>query len=196
MNIFWFDTETSGLNNQVHGIIQLAYILEVNGENKESGVLYSNCEGKAYNEKALAVNGFTPEQVKTFPHWREMYKSVKGLITKYMDPFQKDNPNRFIVAGQNVGFDIGFLFSLWKDNQDDYFYALFQSGTIDLQNIVRWLNYKGFDIPLKINLLSLADYFQLPWEGEAHDALADIKMTQAVARAIVDRYIRNKPRPV
>ena len=35
--IFYFDTETTGLDPKRHDIIQLAYIVEINGEVKEEG---------------------------------------------------------------------------------------------------------------------------------------------------------------
>ena len=33
--VFWFDVETTGLDSKIHDIIQLACIIEINGEIKE-----------------------------------------------------------------------------------------------------------------------------------------------------------------
>jgi len=53
MKVCWLDLETSGLDPARHGIISLAYQVEIDGHTAASGSLFSNCRGKEIELSAL-----------------------------------------------------------------------------------------------------------------------------------------------
>jgi DNA polymerase-3 subunit epsilon len=187
MKVFWFDLETSGLDPAAHGIISLAYIVEIDGEEKEKGELRSNCKNKDITSSALEINGFTREEISEFPCPRDMFKKLIKTLSRYIDRFDPDD--KFTAGGYNVGFDLGFLRQLWLDCGDKYFGSYFSFGTIDPAQIVRFLAYFGYDFPTKLTLSSLAGSLDLKVK-KAHDALADIRLTKDVVE-VLGGYIRD-----
>ena len=179
MKIFWNDTETSGLDPLEHGIIQLAYIIEIDGVEKERDILYSNCLGKKYNQKALAVNGFTVEQVDKFPSPHDMFLKLSMVLGKYVDKFDKND--KFTPGGYNNDFDMRFLRQLFIECGEKYFGSWFSFGIIDPVQIMRFLSYCGLDLPTGAKLTEIAHHFGVLREN-AHDALVDVEMTIDVVR--------------
>lgn len=189
MKVFWFDTETSGLDSAKHGIIQLAYAVEIDGEVVAEGELFSNCEGKVIEDGALKVNGFTREQIATFnpPSW--MYRHLGDLFDQYVDKF--DRSDKFYAGGYNVAsFDMAFLRQLWTDCHDTYFGSWFHFGAVDPSGLIPALNYAGFDIhPASFKLTDVAAYLGIDITG-AHDAQSDIRMTREVMKKLVEKIRR------
>ena len=181
MKIFWVDCETSGLDSKENGIIQLAYIIEIDGVEKESGELFSNCAGKRMDQSALTINGYATDGIRQFPSSKEMYKKLVSIFSKYVDKY--DREDKFTIGGYNVKFDRAFLSQLWYDNGDKYFGSWFNFGDIDPSQIVRFLQYCGWTFPAKMKLIDLAEYFNISTEN-AHDALADIRMTIDIVKEI------------
>jgi len=108
-HLIFLDTETTGLNPDVHEIIELAWIITDLNLNKKSGHCYKinpeNIENADY--KALEINGYSKEV------WnKEAIPLEKALreITKSI-PFGE----RAIVIGHNVDFDLRFLRKAFKD---------------------------------------------------------------------------------
>lgn len=179
MKIFWFDTETSGVDPERHGIIQLAYIIEIDGVEKERGVLYNNCSGKDITEGALRINGFTHSQIAGFPLDKEMHKTLLKVFNKYVSPY--DSNDKFIMGGYNVKFDENFLRVLWRDCGDKFFGSWFAFGHIDPSQIIRFLQYCGYNFGIGAKLTDLASQFGVLREN-AHDAMVDVEMTIDVVR--------------
>lgn len=181
MKVFWFDTETSGIDPNRHGIISLAYAIEIDGQFPEHGKLFSNCTGKEIEDGALKVNGFTREEIAAFPPPIEMYRSLTILFEKYVDKYDKND--KWIAGGYNVNFDVGFLHQLWLDCNDNYFGSWFAFSVIDPIQIIRFLQYAGYDFPTSAKLSVIAEHLGID-NSNAHDALSDIRMTIQVVRKI------------
>ena len=179
MKVFYFDTETSGVNANENGIIQLAYLLEVDGAIEAEGELFSNCAGKEINEKALEVNRYTRDTVADFPPPSDMYRKLHALFNKHVNAY--DRTDKMIAGGYNVDFDLRFLRRLWFDNGDKFFGSFFAFGTLDPGPLFRYLQWRGL-IPFedaKMTLTDIATYFAIDTTN-AHDALVDIKMTRNI----------------
>jgi len=188
MKVCWIDTETSGLDPFKDGIIQLAFIIDIDGEVKEKGTLYSNCEGKNINQKALDCNGFTLEKIKTFSPPKEMYKSLKQVLSKYVDPYNKNKEGRFYFAAYNATFDFGFISQLWKDQNDPYLFSFFNFGFVDPSSFVRFLQYSGVSFPAALRLDDLANALGVVPQGRLHDALTDITLTRDCTLEMARKY--------
>lgn len=182
--MFWFDCETSGLDPARHGIISLAFEVEVEGVVVEKGMLFSNCEGKEVEDQALAVNLYTREQISAFPPPSEMHRRLLGVFGRYVDKY---NPaDKFYAGGYNAEFDLRFLRQLWTDLGDQYFGSWFYFRAIDPSTIIPLLRYAGRlpRFPAKATLLDTARYFHVDEPG-AHDAYVDCRMARAVTWKIL-----------
>ena len=104
MKLVFLDTETTGLNRWKHDIIQIALVIEEDGE-----ITFKN-EYKFHPERpdnadpeALKVNGYTEEA------WDGAYKWSKEACERLASHIQDG-----VVIGHNVKFDTGFLRELFK----------------------------------------------------------------------------------
>ena len=179
MKVFWFDVETGGLNEKRNPILQLAYIVEIDGQEVSSGEIRSRgFEGCVIEEKALSINGHDRNEIASYPTEKEMYKSLTSIFNQYVQKY--DKKDKFIAGGYNVQFDMRFLREVWTRQNDKYFGSWFAFGAVDPSTIMRALQYTGITPELtKMTLVDLAKHFDLEIEN-AHDALADIRMTKKV----------------
>lgn len=190
MKIFWFDVETGGLDPLKNPIIQLAYVVEIDGVERESGqITSSGFEGCTLEDKALEVNGYTRDQIAEYSTEREMYGRLTKVFEKYVNRFDKND--KFIAAGYNVQFDMKFLREVWNRCGDKYFGSWFFFSAIDPSAIVPFLQYAEVlpELP-RLRLIDVAEFFKVSREG-AHDAFEDIRMTIDVTKEImkaVERY--------
>lgn len=185
MKVFWFDTETGGLNAHKHALLQLAYILEIDGRIEEKKVLYANGSAKEIDDCALEVTGFTRDQISKWPSPTLMYKHLISLFDKHIDKYDKED--KMIVGGYNVAFDVDFLRQLFYEHGNSYLMSYLAYGYLDPAVLFRTLQWRGIlddEHPLiRLTLSSLADYIGLSVES-AHDALADIILTRTVTEEL------------
>ena len=185
MKVLWLDCETSGLDPDRHGIISLAYEVEIDGEVKEGGELFSNCEGKEIDDQALAVNLMTQGQIAKFPPPIEMWRTLTAIFNRHVDKY--NHLDKFYGGGFNVEFDMNFLRRLWKDQGDKWFGSWFHSRTIDPSTVIPFLRYAGYlpDFPAKARLVETAQYFGVMQQGmQLHEATVDCKLTRAVSKKL------------
>ena len=111
--VFWFDTETTGLDEKENSMIQLAGLVEINGVvKKEVNILFRPFKNKTINPKALEVNGRTIEEIMNFPPPQIGIAQLKSILKKYVNPFVPED--KLVPAGCNVNFDIEFLRETWS----------------------------------------------------------------------------------
>ncbi len=184
--MFWFDVETTGLNPIKQDIIQLAFLIEINGKVIESqNLLMQPFDYNTIEQEALEVQDRTIDEIKTYPAPKDAYLKLIAILEKYVDRY--DRTDKFHHAGYNTRFDMDFLRQFFIKNGDSYFGS--------------WFNYRGIDpLPLLhlldgIGTVSLADYkletvckhFDIPLN--AHDALSDISATRDLTKLICSKYI-------
>lgn len=118
----YLDTETSGLDNKKHAIIELAFILEIDGEAVEShSWLMRPKKGKFVTKEALEVNGHSIEQIKTYEPEDVVFKRFIGLLDKYINKYDTDD--KAYVYAYNAQFDLGFIEQWFKDNNNPYVFS-------------------------------------------------------------------------
>lgn len=182
MKILFLDTETTGLEPGTHGVVQVAGIVEVDGEVREEfDFLARPFPGQLYEAKALEVNRRTVEEIKGFPDPMEVHAKLKAIFKKYVDPYNR--ADKFVIAGQNIAFDYDMMEAFWQKCGDKYWYS--------------WVDFRGLDIITATALFQAAGRFRLPNMRletvaahfgiplKAHDALHDIRAT----REIYHRYV-------
>lgn len=168
----WCDTETSGLDPQQNDILDIAIIrVEDGGTGRVLERLYEAKVKMARPEnahpKALEVNGYTEEKWAGARSVAEVFQEIHDL--KILQDC--------ILAGQNIGFDAGFINATYKrlgiDARVDY--HLYDTVTLALAHLKPYLK--------SVSLVPVCVALGIPTKG-AHGALADCRMAMAVNRIL------------
>ena len=177
--IFYVDTETTGLDPNVNGMIELAALVEVNRVIIDSIKLemnpYSYNKPIIVSPEALAVNGRTMEELPGLPDSRSQFKAFVAFLDRHIDRFNRDD--KFKVCGYNSAFDIGFITAWFDDNSHNYYGSYFFRKDLDVFALVRHLTHFGVLNTPDEKLGTLCDYFGIQHD-QAHTALSDIKATR------------------
>lgn len=187
MKVLYFDTETTGLDPKRQDIIQIAGIIEIDGNIEEEFMF--TCQPFSYENispAALNVHGYTEEDLKKFESPQKMYIDLKKIFSKYIDKYNRND--KFVPAGQNVKFDIDFLSEFFKKNDDQYFGSWMQWQSIDLLSLTTILKYLGKIDVANFKLETIADAFGIKFN--AHDALEDIRTTRILIKKIISDHIK------
>ena len=174
--ILWIDTETTGLNPQENGIIQIAALIEINGLVMEN-LNYKMCplEGDKIDATALETNGHTEGQVMGFPSPQDAVDGLQEAMSNYVDKF--DKTDKFVIAGYFVRFDIDMLRGLFNKLGNKYFGSWFFSVSYDVQGLVAERVVRGFRAP-NYKLKTVCKEFGI--EINPHEAMSDIAATRSL----------------
>jgi len=180
----YLDTETTGLDSLKHGLIQLALIVDIDGEIQEEKNWHIRpFKGDLVANEALEVNGLTMEDLKGFPPADEVFKELLKFLGQYVDKF--DRNDKFYPAGYNVSFDMGFLKRFFDKSGDQYFGSWFNGKQIDPLPWLIMLDWTGkLSLP-NYRLAMVCEHFGIPLREKAHDALADIRATREIILKLV-----------
>lgn len=167
-NIFWFDCETTGLDENRNDIIQLAGIVAIDKVKQKP--FNEFCQPVNWNNidpYAVKVHGITPDKMKTFQSQEEMLNNLIG----YLDSFGY----KFVLAGYNVDFDRRFLSALFtRLGRSADFIRLFELSVHDTYRRAKAIGKKKLGTD-NLKLETLCKVFNI--EIEAHEALSDIDGT-------------------
>lgn len=179
--ILWIDVETTGINPRTHDIIQLAVLIEIEGEIREEiELLMRPKNGCKPDPKALEINNRTLEEIQKFAPPEEGLRALKKSLNRYVDRFDKSD--KFIPAGFYTRFDCDMLRGLFKKNGDKYYGSYFFNAVIDVQTYVaRAIAYQKLRLS-NYKLQTIAEAFGI--EIKAHDAVSDIKATRSLFKAL------------
>jgi DNA polymerase-3 subunit epsilon len=195
MKILWYDTETTGLTEN-SAMFQISGVIEIDGvEVEEFDIFCKPHKGADISEQALEVTNVTREQLETFQEPKKAYEELVGIFSKYIDKFDKND--KFIIAGQNVKFDIDVLNRFFKRNNDNYlgsflnykqvFDTLSVYTALEIAEVVPKLENHKLETICKTMGVKLSN---------AHNSLADIKATKAVGDKLLAGLRRIKKRKI
>jgi DNA polymerase-3 subunit epsilon len=179
--VFWVDTETSGVNPNKHGIIQLAGLIEIDGQIEDTCnmEIQPNDSLKIDNE-ALKVNNYTHRQLKTHMDESLAFKNLFKLFNRHVDKYDSDD--KLWVGGYNVNFDIDFLSDFWERNMtgQQYLGSFVNRGMcLDPYNIIPMMVDKGeLTQPNSMKLKYVCKKYMDECDYNWHDAMADVKASR------------------
>jgi DNA polymerase-3 subunit epsilon len=182
MKVLWLDTETTGLDPEKNGLIEIAGLVEIDGEVREEFVINSGLFGDdvisegAAELQGLSVDDFA-KRINEYQAPRDAYVYLKMKLDWYIDRFNPDD--KFTVAGYNVSFDVAFLEAFFRKMGDSYLYSYIRRPVIDILAVCRYLSWAGLLDVKKHNLETVCEAFNI--ELKAHTALEDIRATRAIA---------------
>lgn len=115
----WIDTETTGLYCGRNAIVELAGIIDIDSRiEEEFTIKFKPHEGADINPKALEINGRTKEELSEFPPLEIGIARFKKIMSNYIDKF--DPQDKFVPAGYNIPFDLGFIRSAFMKSGDRF----------------------------------------------------------------------------
>lgn len=177
MKLLYIDTETSGLDPIADAVIQIAGIVEIDGEVKEEFELKTKPhKGDCVSKQALAVNGVKFEDLQTYPEPAVTYGKFKSILDKYIDKY--DRKDKFYIVGQNVPFDYEFLRWFFRKNGDHYLGSYIHYHKIDLIAITTIMKIAGRISLENMKLESVMAALDLG--KQTHDALDDVRAVRTV----------------
>lgn len=174
----FIDVETTGLSSYKNGIIQLAMILMLDNDIVYEGEFkIQPFKTDQIDQKALDVHGYQKDDILQFPDPKEVKRNIDYELRKHVDPFNKND--KFFFIGYNAKFDMDFCRSFFAKCGDKFFGSMFLIPPIDVMQSLAdydpyrwlWMSDRKLISAVKEYLPELVDSF------DAHDALADIKMT-------------------
>jgi DNA polymerase-3 subunit epsilon len=177
--ILWLDVETTGMDPVVNDIIQLACLVEIDGEVEET--LEIRCrpeEGGVIDQSTLELRGLTVDEIMAYPPLFEGLNTFRKMLGKYVDKYNKQD--KFIVAGYFVRFDTDFLRASFNKVGDKYYGSWFYSLSLDVASFVAQGVCYGKISSLLPNfkLSTVCQSFDI--DITAHDALSDIEATMTL----------------
>lgn len=180
MKTIFFDVETSGTDDKINGILQLAGSIECGEKETERFSFFMKpFEDQIIEDDALKANGFTRSQIKSFADPFECYLQFVRILNKYVDRF--DRSDKFTLIGYNSRFDDGFLREWFKKCNDKYYGAYFFWPAIDVSNMVAVKYRKVRSQFPDFKLMTVAKTLKIEVdESKAHDAVYDTAITKAV----------------
>lgn len=171
--ILYVDLETTGLDEKVNGVIQIATIYEVDGKEIDR---FSSFVAPGPTDRvdatALEKNGHTESEIRGFEPPVVVASKLVNFLTKYIKPYDKEDKVYF--CAYNAEFDFKFLhafmhkyaqFSLgnfcWGYKLDPYMFACYLRalGKLNTENL---------------KLGTLTKYFNITHSSQ-HDAISDIE---------------------
>jgi len=186
MKFLYLDCETTGLDPNKHGVIQVACIVakgkdinhakEVDRLNLRFNPLSIGCK---IDKEALKINGIKKKQIKKYP--TDSFDKLIKFFEKYVVPYNKED--KFIVIGQNVKFDVEFLHGWAKREDYDYMGSFVDWRVIDTLVIARLESALGNINPPDFKLGTLCEEYCI--DVPDHDAMDDIVATKKLLEEMI-----------
>lgn len=182
------DAEMSGLEPEEHSIVSLGAIDFDHPERQ----YYEECriwEGAKVEDEALAVNGFTREQIVD-----PKKQSEADLVHKFI-AFSQGMPDT-TFAGQNVFTDMYFLRAAAKragHTAWDFAHRIIDIHSLCWEHMIK----RGVTPPVNpdkrhsaLNLDAVLNYCGIPEEPKPHNALTGAKYSaEVVSRLLYDKKL-------
>lgn len=185
MNILWVDVETTGLDKHRNGIIQLAGMVEVDGDVDATFDLRMNPEAE-FDPTSQEIHGISEEQIAEYPSKEETFERFKSLLLRYVRP--EDPATRLYPGGYNVRFDLGFIDTWFRGQGEGGLSLYLQRERIDPSMMMKsFQDYLGKGRMPSWSLRSVATQMGLSY-GVRHDAFEDIDLTRSIHHRILSFF--------
>ena len=179
--VLYFDLETTGVKPDIHGVTQMAFLIEINGKVEDEAMFYAKpFLSDKIEDKALEIQGKTELDLSAYPDPIEIHEKITILFKKYVDA--RNRNDKFFPAGYQLEFDLGFLDGWFRKCGDAYFGSWQNWRAIDPRPVLHYLNFTGqLDVP-DMKLETICKHYGI--EIQAHDALSDILATREVIKRV------------
>lgn len=184
MKYLFCDVETSGLDPSRHAVIQLAGLIDIDGEVvEEFDFRMQPFPGQTLSNESLELNGITLEQMKKFPKPMVVYNELMTVFNKHVSRF--DKTDKFFLVGYNSNFDDTFIRQFFKNCGDDFYGSFIWWPTIDVAcGAMEFLKEERHLFP-NFKLATVAKTLGIDVDvSRLHEALYDSQLTRQLYRKI------------
>jgi DNA polymerase-3 subunit epsilon len=182
----FIDTETTGTDPKMHGMIQLACIIDIDGKiEAEQSWNIKPFVKDAIDFEALKVNGLSLDTIQGYPVPAGVFHDFQYLLGAHCDKYNRND--KYYPAGFKVDFDLAFLREFFLKMNDCYIGSWFNGKEIDPLSLLRWLDWKGEISLPNYRLTTVCEYFGIKLD-KAHDALADIRATRELINLLKTNF--------
>jgi len=174
--ILWVDVETTGTDPKRNDVIQLATLVEIDGEVVEGyNHFMAPRNPGAVEQVALQINNKNFWEIMKYPPAEQSVLDLNKMMEQYIN---KLNPkDKFILAGYNARFDYDFLRALYGKVGNKWFGSYIFWPVLDVSTLVAAYLATGKERGMKnYKLGTLCKHFGIPIN--AHDAMSDIRATK------------------
>lgn len=190
--LFFYDTETTGVDLAKHAIHQISGSIRIEGVIKEEfDIKIRPSEKTVIDPEALAISGLVPSDMHApgrLPLFAA-YTKIIQMMEKYVD---RCNPTDklHLVGFNNRGFDDNFFRKFFLENDDKYFGSWFWSDTQDaLVYASRYLMHQRETMP-KFRQMDVARILGIPVdESKLHDAKYDTEILIQIYDKVTKPYL-------
>ena len=184
----WIDLETTGLDPIINGVIQLAGIVEIDGEVKEEfNFRVRPIKGDAVSPASIESHGISIEQMKAYKHPKDIHRAFTKLLSKYISIY--DKTDKFHLVGYNAKFDYDFLRRWFEKNGDKYLGSYVWFPPIDIMNLASFYLCQDRASIKNFKLMTVAEFMGLKLtESSLHDASYDIHLTRRLYGRLRRKY--------
>ena len=178
--LFYLDLETTGLNPEKHGIIQISAIIEIEGMIKDT----FNYKVAPFNDdlidgRALETNGLKHEDIIMFQDPSIIYNELINLLNKYVDQYNRDD--KFWIVGYNSIFDDNFFRKWFRKNNNKYYGSYFRWPPLSIEQLIAFKTIKDNISLDRFRLCDVAEYLGINIDkSKAHDSMYDINKTREI----------------
>lgn len=176
----FIDTETTGLDEKIHGVHQIACLIEINGKVIEKvNIKLKPFDDCIYDDDAFKTHRISKEIIETYQSEIDGYEQLVGILYKYVNKYNKED--KFTVVGYNIRFDINFIYQLFIRNNDNFLFSLIWSNPIDVMSLATCKLESIRHKMVNFKLTTVAQQLGIEIsEEKAHDGLYDIEITRDI----------------
>lgn len=183
MKTLFVDCETTGTDPKKHALIQMAGALFIERQMVEQfNLTIKPFPEDQIEDEALKVNGRTREELGAFRPPREVYQMFVEMLGKHCDKFNK--LDKIHMVGYNADFDADFIREWFRKCGDVYFGSWFWFPILDVSKLAGLrLMQRRAALP-NFKLMTVAQHLGVNLEGDAHDALYDVRVTMRMFKTL------------
>lgn len=184
MKLLYLDTETTGLDHRIHGIIQIAAIMEIDGEVVDSIDIKCNIHPDfLIDPESMNIHGITNEEIESRIDSQTAYTMFVSWLDRHISPY--DKTDKAYPVGFNINFDLNFLVEWFKVHGSKYGLGTYINWKrIDPLEILYIMDMRGKIALPNYKLKTVADHFAIDLTEE-HDALADVLATRDILKKLL-----------
>jgi DNA polymerase III subunit epsilon len=185
----YFDCETGGVDPKTCGLLQLAALVDIDGEIKEEFCSYVQpFPSDIVLDEALEVNKIKREHLQQFPEPKQVYKKFIAFLDKYIDRY--NSCDKFYPAGYNIRFDREVMESFARRCGDGYFGSYVSWKFVDALPVMTIFDWMGKTALANYKLGTVCAHYNIEIP-DAHDAMADIRATRNLIIKVRDEIKGN-----
>lgn len=190
--LLFLDVETTGTDPARHAVVQIAGIIEIDGEERERfDFTMRPFPGDMVTQEALKINGLTLEQIRGFEEPFTVYREFKKILLNYIG--QYDKSDKFHLVGYNSRFDDSFLRRFFEKCVDKFYGSYFWWPAIDVSNMaaLKCIAIRNEFKNFKLETVAKEAGIETD-SGRMHDAMHDADTTKKLFYLLIEERCFNK----